>query len=107
MGLSTPTAYQPGGLGSLLEGPVEQRLRASLTRLAMAERELNAGRVVDLGPFARAIAVLAADIQALPEEDGRRLAPMLEALSDGLRSIAEGLTVRAQACGDGPESGPN
>lgn len=82
----------------LLDGPVEQRLRASLTSLAQAENQLSDGTLVDLGPLARAIAVLAGDIQALPAQDGERLAPLLEILSGGLRSLAESLSVRAKAC---------
>ena len=85
-----------GSVRHLLEGPIEQRLRATLAAVSQAEADVGDGRIVDLGPLARSIAVLAADIQALPADEGTRLTAMVSVLSDGLGSLASGLTERVR-----------
>lgn len=88
-----------GSIRHLLEGPIEQRLRASLAAVGQAEADIVGGQIVDLGPLARAIAVLAGDIQAMPAEDGARLAPSVSLLSDGLGALAGGLADRVRSTG--------
>lgn len=88
-----------GNIRHLLEGPIEQRLRASLAAVGQAEADIVKGEIVDLGPLARAIAVLAGDIQAMPAADGARLAPSVSLLSDGLGALAGGLAERVRSTG--------
>lgn len=81
-------------MSPLLEGPIEQRLRASLTAVGQAETDVAEGRLVDLAPLARAIAVLAGDIQAMPRDEGQRLAASVATLTACLDSLAGGLNDR-------------